>query len=114
MKRIKLVVSYDGTNYCGWQMQPRGVSVEAVLNEKLSGLLREEIAVIGASRTDSGVHANRFCISLKTEFKIPCERLRAALNHFLPEDIAVLDCREVPEEFHARYSCTGKEYIYRI
>ena len=89
MKRIKLVVSYDGTNYCGWQMQPRGVSVEAVLNEKLSGLLREEIAVIGASRTDSGVHALGNIAVFDTETRIPADKICMALNQRLPEDIVI-------------------------
>ena len=114
MRNLLLIICYDGARYHGWQIQPNALSVQQVFQEALQKILPGTPSLKGCSRTDSGVHANRFCISLKTEFKIPCERLRAALNHFLPEDIAVLDCREVPEEFHARYSCTGKEYIYRI
>lgn len=68
----------------------------------------------GCSRTDTGVHAYQYCVSVKTDHTIPCERLLGALNHFLPPDMAVLECREVPMDFHARYSCTGKEYIYKI
>ena len=114
MHRIKLTVAYDGTNYCGWQVQPNGVSIQSTLQKAIENLLGEKTDVTGASRTDSGVHANQYCISLKTGHTIPCERLLNALNHFLPEDIAVQDCREVPMDFHARYSCLGKEYIYKI
>ena len=114
MKRIKLVVSYDGTNYCGWQMQPRGVSVEAVLNEKLSGLLREEIAVIGASRTDSGVHALGNIAVFDTETRIPADKICMALNQRLPEDIVIQSSCEVPLPWHPRKCNTRKTYEYKI
>ena len=68
----------------------------------------------GCSRTDSGVHANMFCVSVRTDSAIPCQSLVRALNVKLPCDIAVTDCRQVPDDFHARYSCTGKRYLYQI
>lgn len=114
MRNLLLTLCYDGARYHGWQVQNNAVSVQQVFQEALFKIIAERPAVKGCSRTDTGVHANRFCVSLKTEHAIPCERLVCALNHFLPEDIAVLDCREVPLDFHARYSCLGKEYIYQI
>ena len=114
MKRIKLTVAYDGTDYCGWQVQPNGVTIEEILNREISGLTGEEIRVIGASRTDSGVHAYEYCISMKLEHSIPEQRLVAALNHFLPPNIAVHSCEQVDDNFHARYSCKGKEYVYKM
>lgn len=114
MRNLKLTICYDGTGYHGWQIQQNAVSVQQVFQEALIRVLGEKPDIKGCSRTDSFVHAREYCISLKTEHTIPCARLLGALNHFLPEDIAVLDCREVPPAFHARYSCAGKEYVYQI
>lgn len=109
-----MTISYDGANYHGWQIQQNAVAVQQVFQEALGRVLGEKPDIKGCSRTDSFVHAREYCISLKTEHTIPCERLVGALNHFLPDDIAVWSCREVPMDFHARYSCTGKEYVYEI
>ncbi|MCY1713771.1 tRNA pseudouridine(38-40) synthase TruA [Caproiciproducens galactitolivorans] len=114
MRNLMLTICYDGTGYHGWQIQQNAVSVQQVFQEALVRVLHEKPDIKGCSRTDSFVHAREYCISLKTEHTIPCARLLGALNHFLPEDIAVLYCREVSPEFHARYSCTGKEYVYQI
>ena len=81
MKRFKLVVAYDGTNYCGWQIQPNGITVEEVLNKTLSRFLKEEIHIIGASRTDSGVHSFGNVAVFDSETTIPPEKLCFALNH---------------------------------
>ena len=81
MKRIKLVVAYDGTNYHGWQVQPREITIEGVLNEALTVLTGEEIQVIGASRTDAGVHARGNVAVFDTESRIPGEKFSYALNH---------------------------------
>ena len=83
MRRIKLVVSYDGTAYCGWQLQPNGVTIEEVLNQALSSLLKEDIQVIGASRTDSGVHAMGNVAVFDTESRIPGDKICFALNQRL-------------------------------
>ena len=83
-KRIKLVVSYDGTNYCGWQIQKNGVTIEEVLNRELTALLKEPIAVIGASRTDSGVHALGNVAVFDTENRMPAEKICFALNEGSP------------------------------
>ena len=87
MKRIKLVVAYDGTNYHGWQVQPREITIEGVLNEALTALTGEEIQVIGASRTDAGVHARGNVAVFDTESRIPGEKFSYALNQRLPEDV---------------------------
>lgn len=114
MKRIKLIVSYDGTNYCGWQVQKNGLAVEAVLNEALTKLLGEEIAVIGASRTDSGVHALGNVAVFDTETRIPAEKLMFAINQRLPEDIRILSSSEVAPDFHPRRCNSRKTYEYKI
>lgn len=114
MKRIKLTIAYDGTNYCGWQIQPNGITVEEVINRKLSKLLGEEITVIGASRTDSGVHALGNVAVFDTGTTIPPERLAYALNRTMPEDIVIVKSEEVPADFHPRYCDCTKTYEYHI
>lgn len=114
MKRVKLIVSYDGTNYCGWQVQTNGITVEEVLNHTLSELCHEDIKVIGASRTDSGVHALGNVAVFDTESGIPCEKFSFALNQRLPGDIRIQESCQVPDDFHPRYCDTIKTYEYRI
>ena len=112
--RVKLIVAYDGTNYCGWQIQPNAVTVESVLNEALKGLLKENIRVIGASRTDSGVHALGNVAVFDTDTRIPAEKISYALNAVLPEDIRVQKSEQVEDDFHPRHCDTVKTYEYRI
>lgn len=114
MKRVKLVVAYDGTNYCGWQIQINGITVEEVLNKTLSELCGEEIQVIGASRTDSGVHALGNVAVFDTESRIPGEKFSFALNQRLPEDIRIQESCEVAADFHPRFCDTIKTYEYKI
>lgn len=115
MKRIKLVVAYDGTEYCGWQLQPNGITIEEVLNREISGLTGEDIRVIGASRTDSGVHALGNVAVFDTESPIPPERLSYALNQRMPEDIVIVKSEEVPPDWHPRYqNAITKTYEYHI
>ena len=114
MKRVKLIVAYDGTNYCGWQIQINGITVEEVLNKTISELVGEPIAVIGASRTDSGVHAMGNVAVFDTESRIPAEKMSFALNQRLPEDIRIQESCEVPLDWHPRYRDTRKTYEYRI
>lgn len=114
MKRIKLVVAYDGTNYCGWQLQPNGITIEEVLNGALTELLGEEIKVTGASRTDSGVHSLGNVAVFDTDTRIPPEKICYALNQRLPEDIVVQSSCEVPCDFHPRRCYSEKTYEYRI
>ena len=114
MKRVKLTVAYDGTAYCGWQVQPNAVTVEGVLNEALTALLGQPITVIGASRTDSGVHAMGNVAVFDTDSKIPGDKFSYALNQRLPEDIRVQESSEVPLDFHPRKVTCRKTYQYRI
>ncbi|HIZ84792.1 MAG TPA: tRNA pseudouridine(38-40) synthase TruA [Firmicutes bacterium] len=113
-RRLLLTLRYDGTCYHGWQVQPNGITVQQVLQDALEGILSHRPGITGCSRTDAGVHAEQFCCHLDTASDIPPERLTAALNARLPEDIAVCGCREVPGDFHARYDCRGKTYRYQI
>ena len=114
VKRVKLVVAYDGTNYCGWQVQPNGITIEGVLNRELSKLLKEDIVVIGASRTDSGVHSYGNVAVFDTNARMPAEKISYALNQRLPEDIVVQNSCEVPPDWHPRHCNSRKTYEYRI
>lgn len=114
MRRIKLVVAYDGTHYHGWQFQPREITIEGVLNQAISALTGEEIQVIGASRTDAGVHALGNVAVFDTESRIPGEKFAYALNQRLPADIVVQNSALVPENFHPRHQNCRKTYEYTI
>ena len=113
-KRVFLRIAYDGTNYCGWQIQDNGITVEEVINRELSRLLNEDIHVIGASRTDSGVHALGNVAVFDTETKIPGEKISFALNQRLPNDIRIQESKEVEESFHPRFCNSIKTYEYKI
>ncbi len=114
MKRILLVTAYDGTNYHGSQIQNNGETIEGVLRKELSSLLKENINLIGASRTDAGVHARGNVYVFDTESRIPPEKFTFALNARLPEDIRVQRSYEVPMDFHPRHQDTVKTYEYQI
>ncbi len=114
VKRVKLIVAYDGTAYCGWQLQPNGRTIEGELNQALSSLLQEDIHVIGASRTDSGVHALCNIAVFDTQTRIPAEKISYALNQRLPEDIRIKKSCEVAADFHPRHCSSRKTYEYRI
>ena len=114
MKRIKLTIAYDGTNYCGWQIQPNGITIEEILNKELSKMTGEEILIIGASRTDSGVHAMGNVAVFDTETTVPAEKIAVALNQRLPDDIVITKSEEVPLDFHPRYCNCSKTYEYHI
>lgn len=111
---ILLTLAYDGTNYSGFQVQPNGVTVAAVFQDAVEAVLGCRPDIKGCSRTDAGVHAEGFALNLHAELKMPVEKFPLALNHHLPPDIRVLAARQVPEEFHARYSAHTKTYRYRI
>lgn len=112
--RIRLCVAYDGTGYHGWQIQKNAVSVEGTLQETLRELLQEDIELIGASRTDAGVHAMGNVAVFDTDTRIPAEKIAYALNQRLPEDIVVQSSEAVPDDFHPRYANSKKTYEYRI
>lgn len=114
MKRVRLVVAYDGTNYHGWQVQKNGITIESELNRCLSELLQEPIEVIGASRTDAGVHALGNVAVFDTESRMPAEKISYALNQRLPEDIRIQKSEEVAPDWHPRYCDSRKTYEYRI
>ncbi len=115
MARHLLTIKYDGSNYCGWQVQPNATSVQSTVQSALIDLTGEkDLCVTGCSRTDSGVHANMFCLHFDSETTVPDERIPFALNIRLPDDIVAVDCRTVAGDFHARYSSIGKTYIYKI
>lgn len=115
MRRVRLIVAYDGTNYCGWQIQPNGITIEEVLNREIVRLTGEDIHVIGASRTDSGVHALGNVAVFDTESSIPPERMAYALNQRMPEDIVIVRSDEVTPDWHPRYQReVSKTYEYHI
>ena len=114
MRHIRLVVEYDGSQLHGWQRQHNAPTVQQHLEEALAKILTHEVQVVGASRTDAGVHARGQVASFRTERPIPVHGVKRGLNSLLPDAIAVRDAREVPEDFHPRFSATGKHYRYTI
>ena len=114
MRRIKLVIAYDGTNFHGWQYQPDARTVEGELNAALTGFLKTTIQVIGASRTDAGVHACGNVAIFDTESTVPGDRFGFAVNRNLPEDMKIVSSEEVAPDFHPRYDSHHKTYEYHI
>ncbi len=114
MKNIALCLRYDGSRYHGWQVQKNDVTVAETLEQAVFKATGERLRVVGCGRTDAGVHALRYCANFRSDSRIPLSRLPLALNSRLPEDIAVLEAVEVPEDFNAISSCIKKEYIYKI
>lgn len=112
MKTIKLTVSYDGTDYVGWQSQKNGVAVQDLIEEALEKVCKEKIRITGSGRTDAGVHALGQVAHFKTESTVPPERFALALNTYLPRDIRVLKSEQAPDDFNARYSAKRKKYRY--
>ena len=114
MRNIKLLIEYDGTNYRGWQVQPKGLTIQGVLEEKLSLITGEAVHLIGSGRTDSGVHAFGQVANFKTKSKLDVHSIQKALNSLLPPDIVIQKAEEVEEGFHARKASKSKVYEYRI
>jgi tRNA pseudouridine38-40 synthase len=114
VRHIRLVVEYDGTSLAGWQRQLNAPTVQQHLEEQLAVLLQHETRVAGASRTDSGVHARGQVASFHTERTIPLHGVRRGLNSLLPDDISIVDAAEVPDDWHPRFSATGKHYRYTL
>lgn len=112
--RVKLTVAYDGTNYCGWQVQPNGITIEEELNKALSELFEQEIKVIGASRTDSGVHAKGNIAVFDVDSQMEPTRISYALNTRLPKDIVVTESKQVADNWHPHLADSVKTYEYRI
>ena len=114
MKRVMLIVAYDGTEYHGWQVQPNARTIEGELNRCLSELLQEDIQVIGASRTDAGVHAKGNIAVFDTDARMPAEKISYALNQRLPKDIVIQKSCQVDADFQPRHCDTRKTYSYHI
>lgn len=114
MRKLLFEVSYRGTAYHGYQVQQNAVTVAETLQNAIETVFKKREGIVGCSRTDTGVHANQYFFHMITECGIPENAAVIALNNCLPNDIAVLSCREVPMDFHARYSVQYKEYLYKI
>ncbi len=112
--RIALVIEYDGTNYCGWQVQKNGVSVQQKLEEALESALGTQTAVHGSGRTDAGVHALGQVAHFEAQTDIPADKFFYVLNGLLPDDIRILRSYQAPDDFHARFCAKGKHYRYVI
>jgi tRNA pseudouridine38-40 synthase len=114
MPKFKMTISYDGTGYGGWQVQPNSTSIQSLVQNALSTVLREETFVTGSGRTDAGVHALGQVAHFHTEKSFPLSSLSYSLNSLLPHQIRILDVSAVDDSFHARYSATGKIYHYHL
>lgn len=116
MRTLKLTIAYDGTNYVGWQRQDNGLAVQQVIEEALQPFFGDEDApsVMGASRTDAGVHASAQVASVRVPFDTDVDAVQRALNIRLPPDVRVLDVSDAAPEFHARFDARGKRYRYRV
>ena len=114
MRNLLLTLQYNGTTFHGWQIQPNANTVQQEICNAFKRLSGNDENIIGCSRTDAGVHANMFCCNVRTECTVATEKIPDALNFYLPSEIAVYDCKEVDYDFHARYDCKGKEYVYLI
>ena len=112
MKNYKFLIEYDGSRYYGWQRQPDQNTIQGKLENVLGVMCGKEIEVIGAGRTDAGVHARGMTANAFLEKKSSCEEIRDYMNRYLPDDIAVLEVREASPRFHARYNAIGKTYRY--
>ena len=113
-RTIRLLVEYDGTAYHGWQRQDGVPTIQQSVEEALARVLNGHVSIEGSSRTDAGVHAMGHASSFRTLRTVPCTGILRGTNSYLPDDIAVVACDEMPDEFHARFSATGKTYRYTI
>lgn len=114
MRKLLFCIAYCGTNYHGWQVQENAITIQQTIQNAIERIFQERLPICGCSRTDSGVHANNYYFHMETSSKIPCTNIQRALNTYLPKDIAVKSVHEVSRDFHARYSCCSKEYVYLI
>ncbi len=113
-KNVKLLLAYDGTDYHGWQMQENAVTVQECVTKAAEKIFAQKISVNGCSRTDSGVHANEFCCNFRFDGDRAEEKIILGMNSQLPDDIRVFGCEYADIDFHARFDCKGKEYIYKV
>ena len=113
-RHLKMILSYDGTDYAGWQMQKGKRTIQEVIEEAIYKITSENSRIHASGRTDAGVHALEQVVHLKTHSRLLCPDFKRALNSNLPEDIRIVEVEEVPVEFHARFSAVQKMYRYRI
>ncbi len=114
MRNIKLIISYRGTHYCGWQIQPNGVTIQEKIINGIRELTGETVNLNGSGRTDAGVHAVGQCANFHTSSTIPADKFFRALNTRLPADIRVTSSHECDQSFHSRFDAKGKSYVYKI
>ena len=114
MRNIKITVQYNGEKYCGWQKQPDSLGIQGTIEKAIYDITKEEVKVIGSGRTDAGVHALGQVANFSLSSDIPIQKIPNALNAKLPKDIAIIECCEVGDDFHSRYSAKGKRYRYLI
>lgn len=114
MRNFKLTIEYDGTNYCGWQRQPNGPSIQQTIETALQTMCRTKISLVGSGRTDAGVHAKGQVANFHSEANIPAEAFQKGLNSLLPDDIVIRECLQVPDDFHARFDVKSKMYRYQL
>lgn len=114
MKNIALRLRYDGSRYHGWQVQKNAITVAQTMEEALAKVCGERVKLTGCGRTDAGVHALRYCANFHSDCTVPVDRMPLAVSSRLPDDIAVVDAVEVPDDFNAIGSCVKKEYVYKI
>ncbi|MDA0838790.1 MAG: tRNA pseudouridine(38-40) synthase TruA [Planctomycetota bacterium] len=114
LRNIRIRIEYDGTAYCGWQLQPDAQTIQGELEKAIASVVGQEVRIIGSGRTDAGVHALSQMANFKSETGIGIEQISAAINHFLPPDIVVHEAEEMPLEFHSQYAAKTKTYRYLI
>lgn len=114
LRNLLFTICYDGSAFHGWQVQKNAVAVQQVFQDAVEKVFGSRLDVVGCSRTDSGVHANMYCCTVKTTSRITENGAIMAMNTKLPKQIAVLDCKEVELDFHPRYFCKSKQYVYKI
>lgn len=114
MRKLRLTISYDGTNYVGWQVQPNGISIQEKLQDAFFRMTGERTNVIAAGRTDAGVHAVGQVAHVEMKGGIPCDGIKRGINSILPSDIALIGVEEARPDFHAMRDAIGKRYMYRL
>ena len=114
MRNLMIKIQYNGANYCGWQKQPDSLGIQGTIEKAIYEITQEEVKITGSGRTDAGVHALGQVANFKLNSGILADRLPNALNAKLPKDISIIECKEVDDEFHSRYSAKGKRYRYLI
>ena len=114
MRNIKITIEYDGTNYHGWQIQPNAITIQGAIQDALTKITKTEAQIIGAGRTDTGVHAAGQVANFHTDSQMPPTTFQKALNANLPRDIVIIDAEEVSPDFHARFSAVSRTYRYTI